>query len=144
MISLTKTLQAIKSMLAKTEIRDLLWENDTPDNPFPAQSIVIDGKYDEYEIVVNSYKNELNPVSFRLPKGKTINHSSIVIGNKNSTNFWCNCRQFESSGTGSGHSIIVGAGAYKSQGNSTKSIAGEAEIPVKIYGIRKLGGDKTL
>ena len=142
MISLTKTLQAIKSMLAKTETRDLLWENDTPDGSFSAQSITLDGKYDEYEIVVNSYKGESNFVSCRLPRGRAISHSAVTIGKDNTTNFWCNSRQFKSSGTDSEHSIIVGDGRYKSQGNPTALINNIIAIPVRIYGIRKLGGVK--
>lgn len=140
MISLVKTLKAIKNMLEKAEVMDILWENPSPSASFSSQSISVSGDYDEYVIVTNGYTSETAYSSFRLKRGESVNHCSVSIGENNSNNFWCNRRRFTSSGVGSSHVISVGSGAYKSQGYTTLSSSDVSEVPVRIYGVRKLGG----
>lgn len=147
MISLVKTLKAIKNMLAatnskleKAEVMDILWENPFPSASFSSRSISVSGDYDEYVIVTNGYTSETAYSSFRLKRGESVNHCSVSIGENNSNNFWCNRRRFTSSGVGSSHVISVGSGAYKSQGYTTLSSSDVSEVPVRIYGVRKLGG----
>lgn len=147
MISLVKTLKAIKNMLTatnskleKAEVMDILWENPSPSASFSSRSISVSGDYDEYVIVTNGYTSETAYSSFRLKRGESVNHCSVSIGENNSNNFWCNRRRFASSGAGSSHIISVGSGAYKSQGYTTLSSSDVSEVPVRIYGVRKLGG----
>lgn len=140
MISLVKTLKAIKNMLEKAEVMDILWENPSPSDSFSSQSISVSGDYNEYVIVTNGYTSETAYSSFRLKRGESVNHCSVSIGENNSNNFWCNRRRFASSGAGSSHIISVGSGAYKSQGYTTLSSSDVSEVPVRIYGVRKLGG----
>ena len=140
MISLVKTLKAIKNMLEKAEVMDILWENPSPSASFSSQSISVSGDYTEYVIVTNGYTSETAYSSFRLKRGESVNHCSVSIGENNSNNFWCNRRRFASSGAGSSHIISVGSGAYKSQGYTTLSSSDVSEVPVRIYGVRKLGG----
>ena len=140
MISLVKTLKAIKNMLEKAEVMDVLWENPSPSASFSSQSISVSGDYNEYVIVTNGYTSETAYNSFRLKRGESVNHCSVSIGENNSNNFWCNRRRFTSSGVGSSHVISVGSGAYKSQGYTTLSSSDVSEVPVRIYGVRKLGG----
>ena len=147
MISLVKTLKAIKNMLAatnskleKAEVMEVLWENPSPSASFSSRSISVSGDYDEYVIVTNGYTSETAYSSFRLKRGESVNHCSVSIGENNSNNFWCNRRRFASSGAGSSHIISVGSGAYKSQGYTTLSSSDVSEVPVRIYGVRKLGG----
>jgi hypothetical protein len=140
MISLVKTLKAIKNMLEKAEVMDVLWENPSPSAIFSSQSISVSGDYNEYVIVTNGYINETSYSSFRLKRGESVNHCSVSIGENNSNSFWCNRRRFASSGAGSSHIISVGGGAYKSQGVTSLSYTDAAEVPVRIYGVRKLGG----
>ena len=140
MISLVKTLKAIKNMLEKAEVMDVLWENPSPSASFSSRSISVSGDYDEYVIVTNGYTSETAYSSFRLKRGESVNHCSVSIGENNSNNFWCNRRRFASSGVGSSHVISVGSGAYKSQGYTTLSSSDVSEVPVRIYGVRKLGG----
>lgn len=140
MISLVKTLKAIKNMLEKAEVMDILWENPSPSASFSSRSISVSGDYDEYVIVTNGYTSETAYSSFRLKRGESVNHCSVSIGENNSNNFWCNRRRFASSGAGSSHVISVGSGAYKSQGYTTLSSSDVSEVPVRIYGVRKLGG----
>ena len=140
MISLVKTLKAIKNMLEKAEVMDILWENPSPSASFSSQSISVSGDYTEYVIVTNGYTSETAYSSFRLKRGESVNHCSVSIGENNSNNFWCNRRRFTSSGVGSSHVISVGSGAYKSQGYTTLSSSDVSEVPVRIYGVRKLGG----
>nr|DAY06284.1 MAG TPA: hypothetical protein [Caudoviricetes sp.] len=140
MISLVKTLKAIKNMLEKAEVMDVLWENPSPSASFSSQSISVSGDYNEYVIVTNGYTSETAYSSFRLKRGESVNHCSVSIGENNSNNFWCNRRRFASSGAGSSHIISVGSGAYKSQGYTTLSSSDVSEVPVRIYGVRKLGG----
>ena len=140
MISLVKTLKAIKNMLEKAEVMDVLWENPSPSASFSSQSISVSGDYNEYVIVTNGYTSETAYSSFRLKRGESVNHCSVSIGENNSNNFWCNRRRFTSSGVGSSHVISVGSGAYKSQGYTTLSSSDVSEVPVRIYGVRKLGG----
>lgn len=140
MISLVKTLKAIKNMLEKAEVMDILWENPSPSASFSSQSISVSGDYTEYVIVTNGYTSETAYSSFRLKRGESVNHCSVSIGENNSNNFWCNRRRFASSGAGSSHIISVGSGAYKSQGYTTLSSSDVSEVPVRIYGVRKFGG----
>ncbi len=147
MISLVKTLKAIKNMLVatnskleKAEVMDILWENPSPSASFSSQAISVSGDYTEYVIVTNGYTSETAYSSFRLKRGESVNHCSVSIGENNSNNFWCNRRRFASSGAGSSHIISVGSGAYKSQGYTTLSSSDVSEVPVRIYGVRKLGG----
>lgn len=147
MISLVKTLKAIKNMLVatnskleKAEVMDILWENPSPSASFSSQSISVSGDYNEYVIVTNGYTSETAYSSFRLKRGESVNHCSVSIGENNTNNFWCNRRRFASSGSGSSHIISVGSGAYKSQGYTTLSSSDVSEVPVRIYGVRKLGG----
>lgn len=147
MISLVKTLKAIKNMLAatnskleKAEVMEVLWENPSPSASFSSRSISVSGDYDEYVIVTNGYTSETAYSSFSLKRGESVNHCSVSIGENNSNNFWCNRRRFTSSGVGSSHVISVGSGAYKSQGYTTLSSSDVSEVPVRIYGVRKLGG----
>ena len=147
MISLVKTLKAIKNMLAatnskleKAEVMDVLWENPSPSASFSSQAISVSGDYTEYVIVTNGYTSETAYSSFRLKRGESVNHCSVSIGENNTNNFWCNRRRFASSGAGSSHIISVGSGVYKSQGYTTLSSSDVSEVPVRIYGVRKLGG----
>ena len=140
MISLVKTLKAIKNMLEKAEVMDILWENPSPSASFSSQSISVSGDYNEYVIVTNGYTSETAYSSFRLKRGESVNHCSVSIGENNTNNFWCNRRRFASSGAGSSHIISVGSGVYKSQGYTTLSSSDVSEVPVRIYGVRKLGG----
>lgn len=147
MISLVKTLKAIKNMLAatnskleKAEVMDVLWENPSPSASFSSQSISVSGDYTEYVIVTNGYTTETTYSSFRIKRGESVNHCSVSIGENNSNNFWCNRRRFASSGVGSSHIISVGGGAYKSQGAPSLAYSDATEVPVRIYGVRKLGG----
>ena len=119
MISLVKTLKAIKNMLEKAEVMDILWENPSPSASFSSQSISVSGDYNEYVIVTNGYTSETAYSSFRLKRGESVNHCSVSIGENNTNNFWCNRRRFASSGAGSSHIISVGSGVYKSQGYTT-------------------------
>ena len=133
-------LAATNSKLEKAEVMDILWENPSPSASFSSRSISVSGDYDEYVIVTNGYTSETAYSSFRLKRGESVNHCSVSIGENNTNNFWCNRRRFASSGVGSSHVISVGSGAYKSQGYTTLSSSDVSEVPVRIYGVRKLGG----
>lgn len=138
MISVLKTLIEIKKMLAIVETRKLLWSNPSPNSQFAAQSLAIDGSYDEYIIEWNDYVGENARSSLSLKKGESVKFCAPSIGGSG-TNFWVNARQVTSSGSGSSHRVIFGNGTYKTQGKTSIATTNEAMIPVRIYGIKKLG-----
>lgn len=138
MISLTKTLKAIKKALEKLDYEVLLWTNPSPESGFNATSLNISGDYDEYIIEWNDYIGERSRSMLRMKKGETIKFCSAVIGGSG-TNFWVNMRDVTSSGSGNSHQLIFGNGAYKSQGTTSQSVTNDAQVPIRIYGVRKLG-----
>ena len=138
MISVLKTLIEIKKMLATVETKKLLWSNARPNSEFSAQSLAIDGGYDEYIIEWNDYVGENARSSLSLKKGESVKFCASSIGG-GGTNFWVNARQVTSSGDGSSHRITFGNGTYKTQGNTSIAATSSAMIPVRIYGIKKLG-----
>ena len=138
MISVLKTLIEVKNMLATVEIKKLLWSNPRPNSEFAAQSLTIDGNYDEYIIEWNDYVGENARSSLNLKKGEAVKFCASSIGCEG-TNFWTNARQVTSSGSGSSHKITFGNGTYKSQGNTSVAASSASMIPVRIYGIKKLG-----
>ena len=138
MISVLKTLLEIKKMLATVETKKLLWTNARPNSEFSSQSLSIDGNYDEYIIEWNDYVGENARSSLSLKKGESVKFCASSIGG-GGTNFWANARTVTSSESGSSHRITFGAGTYKSQGNTSVATANAAMIPVRIYGIKKLG-----
>lgn len=138
MISVLKTLIEIKKMLATVETKKLLWSNARPNSEFSAQSLAIDGGYDEYIIEWNDYVGENARSSLSLKKGESVKFCASSIGG-GGTNFWVNARQVTSSGDGSSHRITFGNGTYKTQGNTSIATTNTAMIPVRIYGIKKLG-----
>ena len=138
MISVLKTLIEIKKMLATVETRKLLWSNSSPNSQFGAQSLAIDGSYDEYIIEWNDYVGEYSRSSLSLKRGESVKFCTSSIGG-GGTNFWVNARQVTSSGSGSSHRITFGNGTYKTQGNTSIATTSAAMIPVRIYGIKKLG-----
>lgn len=138
MISVLKTLIEIKKMLATVETRKLLWSNPSPNSQFAAQSLAIDGSYDEYIIEWSDYMGENARSSLSLKKGESVKFCAPSIGD-GGTNFWVNARQVTSSGSGSSHRVIFGNGTYKTQGKTSITTTNEAMIPVRIYGIKKLG-----
>lgn len=138
MISVLKTLIEIKKMLATVETKKLLWSNSRPNSEFSSQSLTIDGSYDEYIIEWSDYMGENARSSLSLKKGESVKFCAPSIGG-GGTNFWTNGRTVASSGSGSSHRITFGAGTYKSQGNTSVATTNAAMIPVRIYGIKKLG-----
>ena len=138
MISVLKTLIEIKKMLATVETKKLLWTNARPNSEFSSQSLSIDGNYDEYIIEWNDYVGENARSSLILKKGETVKYCAPSIGG-GGTNFWVNARTVASSGSGSSHRITFGAGTYKSQGNTSVATSNASVIPVRIYGVKKLG-----
>lgn len=138
MISVLKTLLEIKKMLATVETKKLLWSNARPNSEFSSQSLSIDGNYDEYIIEWNDYVGENARSSLSLKKGETVKFCASSIGG-GGTNFWTNARQVTSSGSGSSHKIVFGNGAYKSQGTTSPATSSASMIPVRIYGVKKLG-----
>lgn len=138
MISVLKTLIEIKKMLATVETKKLLWSNARPNSEFSAQSLAIDGGYDEYIIEWNDYVGENARSSLSLKKGESVKFCASSIGG-GGTNFWANARTVASSGSGSSHRITFGNGTYKSQGNTSVATSSASIIPVRIYGIKKLG-----
>lgn len=138
MISLNNTIKEIKNMLATVEVKTLLWTNTQPNSNFSAQSLNIDGNYNEYIIEWNDYVGENSRSSLSLKKGETIKFCSSSIGG-GGTNFWINARLVTSSGSGSSHRITFGNGTYKSQGNTSIATTDAAMIPIRIYGVKKLG-----
>ena len=138
MISVLKTLIEIKKMLATVETKKLLWSNTRPNSEFSAQSLAIDGGYDEYIIEWNDYVGENARSSLSLKKGESVKFCASSIGG-GGTNFWVNARQVTSSGDGSSHRITFGNGTYKTQGSTSIATTSSAMIPVRIYGIKKLG-----
>lgn len=138
MISVLNTLLEIKKMLATVETRKLLWSNSSPNSQFAAQSLAIDGSYDEYIIEWSDYVGEYTHSSMSLKKGESVKFCTSSIGG-GGTNFWVNARQVTSSGDGSSHRITFGNGTYKTQGNTSIATTSSAMIPVRIYGIKKLG-----
>lgn len=138
MISVLKTLIEIKKMLATVETKKLLWSNARPNSEFSAQSLAIDGGYDEYIIEWNDYVGENARSSLSLKKGESVKFCASSIGG-GGTNFWTNARTVASSGSGSSHRITFGNGTYKSQGNTSATTSSTSMIPVRIYGIKKLG-----
>lgn len=141
MISVLKTLIEVKKMLEIMETKKLLWSNSRPNSEFFAQSLTIDGNYDEYIIEWNDYVGENARSSLSLKKGESVKFCAPSIGG-GGTNFWTNARKVTSSGDGSSHRITFGNGTYKSQGNTSVATTSAALIPVRIYGIRKVGGVK--
>lgn len=138
MISVLNTLLEIKKMLATVETRKLLWSNPRPNSEFSSQSLTIDGNYDEYIIEWNDYVGENARSSLSLKKGESVKYCASSIGG-GGTNFWINARTVASSGSGSAHKITFGAGTYKSQGNTSVATSNASVIPVRIYGVKKLG-----
>lgn len=138
MISVLKTLIEIKKMLAKVECKNLLWTNTNPESDFSAQNLSIDGNFDEYIIEWNDYKNEKSRSTLNLKKGETVKYCSDVIGG-GGTNFWANMRQVSSTGNGSSHKLVFGEGKYKTQGNTSQITSNSALIPVRVYGVYRLG-----
>ena len=138
MISVLKTLIEIKKMLATVETKKLLWSNARPNSEFSAQSLAIDGGYDEYIIEWNDYVGENARSSLSLKKGESVKYCASSIGG-GGTNFWTNGRTVASSGSGSSHRITFGNGTYKSQGNTSAATSSASMIPVRIYGVKKLG-----
>ena len=138
MISVLKTLIEIKKMLATVETRKLLWSNSSPNSQFAAQSLAIDGSYDEYIIEWSDYVGEYARSSMSLQRGESVKFCASSIGG-GGTNFWVNARQVTSSGSGSSHKITFGNGTYKTQGDTSIATTSAAMIPVRIYGIKKLG-----
>lgn len=138
MISVLNTLLEIKKMLATVETKKLLWTNARPNSEFSSQSLSIDGNYDEYIIEWNDYMGENARSSLNLKKGESVKFCASSIGG-GGTNFWVNTRTVASSGSGSSHRITFGNGTYKSQGNTSVATTSAAMIPVRIYGIKKLG-----
>ena len=138
MISVLKTLIEIKKMLATVETRKLLWSNSSPNSQFAAQSLAIDGSYDEYIIEWSDYVEEYARSSMSLQRGESVKFCASSIGG-GGTNFWVNARQVTSSGSGSSHKITFGNGTYKTQGDTSIATTSAAMIPVRIYGIKKLG-----
>lgn len=138
MISVLNTLLEIKKMLATVETKKLLWTNARPNSEFSSQSLSIDGNYDEYIIEWNDYMGENVRSSLNLKKGESVKFCASSIGG-GGTNFWVNARTVASSGSGSSHRITFGNGTYKSQGNTSVATTSAAMIPVRIYGIKKLG-----
>lgn len=138
MISVLNTLLEIKKMLATVETKKLLWTNARPNSEFSSQSLSIDGNYDEYIIEWNDYMGENARSSLNLKKGESVKFCASSIGG-GGTNFWVNARTVASSGSGSSHRITFGNGTYKSQGNTSVATTSAAMIPVRIYGIKKLG-----
>ena len=138
MISVLNTLLEIKKMLATVETKKLLWTNARPNSEFSSQSLSIDGNYDEYIIEWNDYMGENARSSLNLKKGESVKFCALSIGD-GGTNFWANTRTVASSGSGSSHRITFGNGTYKSQGNTSAATTSAAMIPVRIYGIKKLG-----
>jgi hypothetical protein len=138
MISVLKTLIEIKKMLATVETKKLLWTNARPNSEFSSQSLSIDGNYDEYIIEWNDYVGENARSSLILKKGEAVKYCAPSIGG-GGTNFWVNARTVASSGSGSSHRITFGAGTYKSQGNTSAATSNASVIPVRIYGVKKLG-----
>ena len=138
MISVLNTLLEIKKMLATVETRKLLWSNSSPNSQFAAQSLAIDGSCDEYIIEWSDYVGEYTRFSMSLKKGESVKCCASSIGG-GGTNFWVNARQVTSSGNGSSHRITFGNGTYKTQGSTSIATTSAAMIPVRIYGIKKLG-----
>lgn len=138
MISVLKTLIEIKKMLATVETKKLLWSNARPNSEFSAQSLTIDGSYDEYIVEWNDYVGENARSSLSLKKGESVKFCASSIGG-GGTNFWINARTVASSGSGSSHRITFGNGTYKSQGNTSVATSNASVIPVRIYGVKKLG-----
>ena len=138
MISVLKTLIEIKKMLATVETRKLLWNNPRPNSEFSSQSLSIDGNYDEYIIEWNDYVGENARSSLNLKKGESVKFCAPSIGGGGS-NFWVNMRQVTSSGSGNSHKIVFSGGVYKTQGNTSQIAANASLIPLKIYGIKRLG-----
>lgn len=138
MISVLKTLIEIKKMLATVETKKLLWSNARPNSEFSAQSLAIDGGYDEYIIEWNDYVGENARSSLSLKKGESVKYCASSIGG-GGTNFWANARTVASSGSGGSHRITFGNGTYKSQGNTSVATSSASMIPVRIYGVKKLG-----
>ena len=138
MISVLNTLLEIKKMLANVETKKLLWTNARPNSEFSSQPLSIDGNYDEYIIEWNDYMGENARSSLSLKKGESVKYCASSIGG-GGTNFWTNGRTVTSSGSGSSHRITFGAGTYKSQGNTSVTTTNAALIPVRIYGVKKLG-----
>lgn len=138
MISVIKTLIEIKKMLATVETRTLLWSNAAPNSDFAPKSLTIDGNYDEYIIEWNDYVGENARSSLSLKKGESVKFCASSIGG-GGTNFWVNARTVASSGSGSSHRITFGNGTYKSQGNTSVATSNASVIPVRIYGVKKLG-----
>lgn len=139
MISVLKTLLEIKKMLATVETKKLLWSNARPNSEFSSQSLSIDGNYDEYIIEWNDYVGENARSSLSLKKGESVKYCASSIGGGGETNFWVNARTVASSGSGSSHRITFGNGTYKSQGNTSVATSSASMIPVRIYGVKKLG-----
>ena len=125
-------------MLATVETKKLLWNNARPNSEFSAQSLTIDGSYDEYIVEWNDYVGENARSSLSLKKGESVKFCASSIGG-GGTNFWTNGRMVASSGSGGSHRITFGAGTYKSQGNASIATSNASMIPVRIYGIKKLG-----
>ena len=138
MISVLKTLIEIKKMLATVETKKLLWSNARPNSEVSAQSHAIDGGYDEYIIEWNDYVGENARSSLSLKKGESVKFCASSIGG-GGTNFWASARTVASSGSGSSHRITFGNGTYKSQGNTSVATSSASMIPVRIYGVKKLG-----
>lgn len=138
MISVLKTLIEIKKMLATVETKKLLWSNARPNSEFSSQSLSIDGNYDEYIIEWNDYVGENARSSLSLKKGESVKYCASSIGG-GGTNFWVNARTVASSGSGGSHRITFGAGTYKSQGNTSVATSNASVIPLRIYGVKKLG-----
>ena len=76
--------------------------------------------------------------SLSLKKGESVKFCASSIGG-GGTNFWTNGRMVASSESGGSHRITFGAGTYKSQGNASIATSNASMIPVRIYGIKKLG-----
>lgn len=138
MISVLNTLLEIKKMLATVETKKLLWTNARPNSEFSAQSLTIDGSYDDYIIEWSDYVGENARSSLSLKKGESVKFCASSIGG-GGTNFWTNGRMVTSSESGGSHRITFGAGTYKSQGNTSIATSNASMIPVRIYGIKKLG-----
>lgn len=127
----------INTALKKIEYKELLWENQHPDSAFSAQTVFIDSirDFDYVEIEFSNYLRSARTTVKAFPDfSGNVDAVSASIGN-DGERFWLNRRYFNIDSSG----INFLPGSYKGI-NDTKTIGSdECMVPLKIYGIRKIG-----
>lgn len=136
-VDLKKTILQILEKLKAVETRELLWENQHPDSAFSAQTVFIDSirDFDYIEIEFSNYLRLARTTVKAFPDfSGNVEAVSASIG-VDGERFWLNRRYFNIDSSG----INFLSGGYKKQ-DDTKTIGDdECMVPLKIYGIRKIG-----